>query len=153
MEQDMEYRQQLISEYRAKVEPLLKYLTWLTQKQGTRMVSIYGGEGISENSVPFPVYDGTLMSFIKDAQKTGLLDRNYVYVYSRNRIRSVADEKRMIEQAELKTFDILTGILSKYVMGGMTKSTLWSQAVDEGIFMLVVQKMKDILEFWDKPLA
>ena len=93
------------------------------------------------------------MSFIKDAQKSGLLDRNYVYVYSRNHIRSLIDEKTAIEKAELKNFEVLTGILSKYVLGGMTKAVLWSQGVEEGIFMLVLQKMKEILEYWDKPLA
>ena len=153
MEHDMEYRQRLVSEYRGKVEPLLKYLPWLTQKQGGKSVNMYDGEGLGEHSVPVPVYDGTLMSFIKDAQKSGLLDRNYVYVYSRNHIRSVLDEKAAIEKAELKNFEVLTGILAKYVLGGMTKAVLWSQGVEEGIFMLVLQKMKDILEFWDKPLA
>lgn len=153
MEQDLEYRQRIVSEYRAKVEPLLKYLPWLEQKERGRTVSMYSGEGIGENSLSIPVYDGTLMSFIKEAQKTGLLDRNYVYVYSRNRIRTVLDEKVAIEQAQLQSFDVLTGILAKYVLGGMTKSALWAQAVDEGIFLALVQKMKYILEYWDKPFA
>lgn len=153
MEQDLEYRQRLVSEYRTKVEPLLKYLPWLEQKESGRAVSLYSGEGIGEHSLSIPVYDATLMSFIKEAQKTGLLDRNYVYVYSRNRIHTVVDEKRAIEQAELKNFEVLTGILAKYVLGGMTKSALWAQGVDEGIFLAVVQKMKYILEFWDKPFA
>ncbi len=153
MEQDMEYRQRLVTEYRAKVEPLLKYLPWLMQKEGSKSVSMYSGEGIGEHSLSIPVYDGTLMNFVKEAQRTGLLDRNYVYVYSRHKIRTVEDEKRAIEQAELKSFEVLVSILSKYVMGGMTKSVLWAQGVDDGIFLLLVKKMKEILEFWDKPLA
>ena len=40
LEHDMEYRQRLVSEYRVKVEPLLKYLTWLTQKQGGKSVNM-----------------------------------------------------------------------------------------------------------------
>ncbi len=153
MEQDLEYRQRVVGEYRAKVEPLLKYLPWLEQKGNSKIVSMYSGEGIGEHSMSIPVYDGTLMNFIKEAQKTGLLDRNYVYVYSRNRIRTVEDEKRVIERAELKNFEVLTGILSKYVLGGMTKSALWSQGVEEGIFLALVQKMKYIIEYWDKPFA
>lgn len=153
MEQDLEYRQRLVSEYRAKVEPLLKYLPWLEQKDSGKTVSLYSGEGIGEHSLSIPVYDGTLMNFVKEAQKTGLLDRNYVYVYSRNKIRTVMDEKNAIERSDLKNFEVLTGILAKYVLGGMTKAALWAQGVDEGIFLAVVRKMKDVLEFWDKPFA
>ena len=153
MERDLEYRQRIVQDYRAKVEPLLRYLPWLEQKENSRAVSMYSGEGIGEHSLSIPVYDGTLMSFVKEAQRTGMLDRNYVYVYSQNRIRTVEDEKRAIEQAQLQSFEVLTGILSKYVLGGMTKSALWSQGVEEGIFLALVQKMKYILEFWDKPFA
>lgn len=153
MERDMEYRQRIVQDYRVKVEPLLRYLPWLEQKENSRAVSLYSGEGIGEHSLSIPVYDGTLMSFVKEAQKTGMLDRNYVYVYSQHRIRTVEDEKRAIEQAQLQSFEVLTGILSKYVLGGMTKSALWSQGVEEGIFLALVQKMKYILEFWDKPFA
>ncbi len=153
MERDLEYRQRIVQDYRAKVEPLLRYLPWLEQKENSRAVSMYSGEGIGEHSLSIPVYDGTLMSFIKEAQRTGMLDRNYVYVYSQHRIRTMEDEKRAIEQAQLQSFEVLTGILSKYVLGGMTKSVLWSQGVEEGIFLALVQKMKYILEFWDKPFA
>lgn len=153
MEQDLEYRQQIVKEYRAKAEPLLRYLPWLEQKEKGKMMNMYSGEGIGEHSLAIPVYDGTLMSFVKEAQRSGLLDRNYVYVYSRNRIRTVSDEKRAIEQAELKSFEILTGILSKYILGGMTKAALWAQGMEEGIFLALVQKMKDILEYWDRPFA
>ncbi len=153
MERDLEYRQRIVQDYRAKVEPLLRYLPWLEQKENSRAVSMYSGEGIGEHSLSIPVYDGTLMSFIKEAQRTGMLDRNYVYVYSQHRIRTIEDEKRAIEQAQLQSFEVLTGIMSKYVLGGMTKSVLWSQGVEEGIFLALVQKMKYILEYWDKPFA
>jgi hypothetical protein len=62
------------------------------------------------------------------------------------------DERRAIENASLKEWDILCGILSKYVLGGQTKGTLWSEAVQERIFYLVIQKMCEIIEFWDKPM-
>lgn len=44
------------------------------------------------------------MSLVKDAKRTQLLDRNYAYVYSRNRIRTVEDEQRVIERATIQTW-------------------------------------------------
>ena len=34
----------------------------------------------------------------------------------------------------------------------MTKGTLWSQAVEENIFYLVLKQMQKIIEYWDRPL-
>ena len=79
-----------------------------------------------------------------------LMNRNYVYVYTRNRIRSHADEKRLIDGAELKDWELLGGILSKYVLEGRTKATLWGEAMQEGIFLLVLRKMREIIRYWDK---
>lgn len=153
MKEQNEYIQCLVWEYRNKMEPLLKYIPWLTEKQGNKTGSIYDGEGLGENSVPVPVYDGTLMNFIREVQKAELTDRNYVYVYSRYQIRNTADERRLIKQATIKEMDILTGILSKYVLGGMTKASVWPQGVENGIFLRVLLKMKEIVEFWDRPLV
>lgn len=151
MEQDMEYRQQLVQEYRKEVKPLFRYLPWLEQNAGKRPSSIYSGQDIGNHSITFPVYDGTLMSFIKEASRTKLMERNYKYTYTRNHIKTHDDERTLIERAVLKDWDLLRGILSKYVLGGMTKSALWNQGVEEKIFYLTVEKMKEILEYWDKP--
>lgn len=103
-------------------------------------------------SFSFPVYDATLMSFIKEASKSALMEKNYSYTYTRNHIKTHDDERRLIRAAELKDWDILRGILSKYVLGGRTKAVLWSEAVQENIFVMVLEKMRKIIEFWDKPL-
>ena len=59
----------------------------------------------------------------------------------------------MIQKAGWKEWDILRGILSKYVLGGRTKGNLWSEAVSEQIFYLVIRQMQEIIEFWDKSPA
>lgn len=150
MEQNMEYRQNVVRGYRQTIEPLLRYLPWLKQNAGRAASSNYQRQGIGSNSISFPVYDSTLMGFVKAAEGSGLMDRNYPYVYSRNRIRSHDDERKVIERAQLRDWDILCGILSKYVLGGRTKATLWSEAVQERIFFLVLEKMRTITEFWDR---
>ena len=150
MEQGTEYRQQQIEEYKRAVVPLLRYLPWLEQNAGQAGGGFYQNPEATENSMSIPVYDSTLMNFVREAQRSSLMDRNYPYVYTRNRIRTHEDERRVIAAAELKDWGILQGILSKYVMGGQTKSRLWMEAVKENIFLLVLKKMQEIIEYWDK---
>ncbi len=150
---DIAYRQQVVSAYKPDVERLIRYLPWLEEKAGKDISETFEGSGIKGNSITFPVYDGTLMSFIKEVQRTTLLDRNYPYIYSRNRMRTLQDELRAIDRASIKDMDILKGILSKYVLGGMTKGRLWTEAVYNRIFLNVIRKMKENLEFWDKPIV
>ena len=150
MEQSKEYRQQQLQKYEQDTMPLLKYLPWLERNRGQVGSTLYQGPEPSENAMHFPVYDSTLMNFVREALRSPLMDRNYPYVYTRNRIKSHNDERRIIASAELKDWDILRGILSKYVLGGKTRGMLWSEAVEQNIFYLVLKKMQEIIEYWDK---
>lgn len=38
------------------------------------------------------------------------------------------------------------------MMEGMTKGRRWSEAVENGIFLNVIKKMKENLDFWDHPV-
>ena len=152
MEDNLEYRQQLIEEYKQMVIPLLKYLPWLQKNAGQAASSFYEGPDFNEHSMAIPVFDSNLMSFVKVAANSPLMDRNYLYVYSRNSIKTHEDERKVIARAGIKEWDILRGILSKYVLGGRTKGILWSEGVQENIFYLVLKQMQQIIEFWDQPL-
>lgn len=149
--EDIAYRQQVVNTYKPDVEKLIRYLPWLEEKAGAggSISETFEGNGIKDHSISFLVYDSTLMSFIKTVQGTGLLDRNYPYIYSHQGIRTVQDELNIISRAGIKEMDILKGILSKYVLGGMTKGRMWTEAVNNRIFLNVVRKMKENLEFWD----
>lgn len=140
-------------EHRADVEKLLRYLPWLESHVSTEVSQVYSGNGLESSSISFPVYDSTLLNFVNEAKNTGLMDENYVYAYSRNFIRTFDDEREAIERATIKDCEILPAALSKYVLGGMTKGRLWSEAVTSGIWVLVLRKMKKLLEIWDSPLA
>lgn len=152
MEQNMEYRQQLIQEYKQMVLPLLKYLPWLEKHAGRPGSTTYENDGIGERSMSFPVYDSVLMGFVKEAAASPLMEKNYSYVFTRKRIQTHDDERRIIKNANLQDWDVLRGILSKYVLGGRTRSILWSEAVSEGIFALVLDQMRMIIEYWDMPI-
>ncbi len=152
MERETEYIRQVMIENQRNLAPMLKYLSWL-ESSADRMVStLYQGEGIAQSSITFPIYDSTLLNFVREAGASPFMERNYQYIYTRNRIKNHDDERRMIEQATWKEWDILRGIFSRYVLGGRTKATLWTEAVQERIFYLVLRKMKEIIEYWDKPM-
>lgn len=147
------FRQQTIQKYRTVFDKIFRYIPWLTQNQGKQTSHFYEGDNVPEKSIPIAVYDSTLLAFVKEMQATGLMDRNYVYTYSRNSLRTEKDELNWIEKAELRNIEDIFAIMAKYVLGGMTKGYLWSQAVENGIFLQALLKTKKLLEVWDNPLA
>ncbi len=153
MEQDIQYRLDLAKKYRAQVEPFFRYIPWFQERVGQKAYTNYEDDSFKETSMRFPVYEGTLLSFVKDMSKTELMDRNYRYVCNRYHLESITDEITAISKAELVDFDMLAALMTKYVMGGMTKSRYWSEAVEHGIFLDLLVKMKEIIEFYDAPTA
>ena len=153
LESENLFRQQTIQKYRGIFDKLFRYIPWLMQNQGKKTSRFYQGEDMPSRSVPIPVYDSTLLAFVKEMQATGLMDRNYVYLYSRNGLRTKQDELDWIAKAELRNIEDIFGIISKYVLGGMTKGYLWTQAVEDGIFLQAFLRIKKLLEVWDNPLA
>ena len=145
--------QQLMQYYRSDIEMLARYIPWLEAKRGQEVSNEYHSDSNSPKSFSFPVYDGTLMNFVKDVQQTKLTDRNYQYVYSRNHIETIADEYVQIDRTTVQDMSILIGILSKYILGGRTKGLLWPEGVRNGIYLAIVKKLKELCEFWDKPLG
>lgn len=151
-EMDKKYLQDLAAKYKEELTPLLRYLFWLEQTAGIDNSTRYDGGDEAIRTMSFPIFDGTLLSFVREVDKTSFMDRNYVYVYSRLGLKTPADERRAIETAGIQEWNVLCGILTRYVRGGMTQSYLWRQGMSESIFYLVILKMKEIVEFWDKPL-
>ncbi|MBQ9590841.1 MAG: hypothetical protein IJR29_11755 [Butyrivibrio sp.] len=141
----------IVSRYRPEVSKLVPYLNWLKEKCGSEVAQSYSNSDLK--SMPFPVYDSNLLAFVKTAQTTNLLDRNYVYVYTRNHLNSAKDELAFIQKAEIRDMDDLAGILSKYILSGMTKGSVWAQGVYNGVLYNVVKKMDDLCKFWGQELS
>lgn len=151
-EMDKVYMRELAAKYKQELTPLLRYLSWLETNAGKNMTTSYDGGENSKSTMSFPVYDSTLLGFIKEASKSSFMDKNYAYIYSRHNIKTPIDERRLIEKATLNDWNILCGILTRYVRGGMTQSYLWTQGMTESILYLTLSKMKEVVEYWDKPL-
>ena len=136
----------IVNRYRPELAKLLPYLGWLKRNIQVDVAQRYSNSDLK--SIPFPVYDSNLLAFVKACQSTNLLDRNYVYVYSRNRINSAKDELLFISDAQITDMDDLSGILSKYILSGMTKGSVWAEGVFNGVLYSVVKKMDDLVKFW-----
>ena len=150
MDSDTEFLKEKMAQYRRDIAPLVRYLPWLKEASASAAATYYKGEGMDqEGSLSFPVYDSTLMGFIREASNSPLMDRNYPYVYTRKNIKTAAQERAFIEAAVYTDWDSLCGILSRYVLGGRTMARLWSEGVTEQIFFLVIDKMSKIVTEWD----
>ena len=136
----------IISRYRPEVAKLTPYLNWLKANVKVEVAQTYSNSDLK--SIPFPVYDSNLLAFVKAAQTTNLLDRNYVYVYSENHLRNYKDELLFIQSADITRMDALAGILSNYILSGMVKGSVWSEGVATGVLYQVVKKMDDLIKFW-----
>lgn len=152
MNEVKESRQEILEDFKPTIEFLSRYIPWLEKQTGKTVTGTYRGDGQVKQSFSIPVYDSTLLAFINDVSKTNFIDKNYQYVYSRNRIKTFEDEWKAIEKADIMNMGILCGIMSKYILGGMTKSVLWKNGVEYEIFLRILKKTKEIVEFWDKPI-
>lgn len=148
-ELDIDARKNLIKQYQPDAKRLMRYISWLESKRGGEVMKSFEGEGVEKMAFTFPVYDSTLLSFVKTARETQFITRNYQYVYNRNRIKNTEQEKKAIAGATLRDIGVLSGILSRYVLGGMTKSVLWAQGVENGIFLEILYRLREILEIYE----
>lgn len=145
-------REEVVKVYQEDACRLFKFIPWLQKTGGNEMTGLYKGEGIEENSMPVPVYDATLLSFVKEAKNTKFMDRNYVYTFSKYRLRSIKDELDLIENCSLLDVKILGDILSKYILKGEVKGAYWAEGVKSGVFLALLLKLKELLDI-KKPLV
>ncbi len=146
-------KEEFLYMFREDVIRLSRYIPWLEQKSGKDVSKNYQDGDKMKHTLSFPVYDSVLLSFLNDASMTVFMEQNYHYFYTRNRVKDYQDELRMIEKADIMHMEVLQCILSRYVFGGMTKAYLWKDGVEHRIFLNVLKKAKEIVEFNDQPLA
>ena len=141
-----------VRKYKKDVEALARYLVWLESKKGEDTSATYDpGEG-KHTTLLVPTYDSTLLGFLKTAKQTAFIDRNYVYVYKRYRMETAEDELKRIDATQIMEIEVLGAILSKYVLKGNTQAKLWTEGVKNGVFLALVTKMKELIEFWSSPI-
>lgn len=147
--EELTQAQQYIQKYEADILKLMRYVPYFMDIDAKKVASEYDGS-LGKSSLSFPVYDGTLMSFIKEAQKTVFMDKNYCYAYTKRRIRTKEQEEAAIQNATGRDADYLCGVISKYVTEGMRKSGVWQEAVERKLFLNSILKLKEILDYYKR---
>lgn len=143
------YIEEMVAKYAPDVDKLAAYIPWLEEKYGNEVKKNFDNPDIVTGSMIFPVYDSNMMSFVNAAGETGLLDPNYVYTFSRNGLKTDTDIELFISNCDgLKDLQDLSNIIARYVLGGRTKSKLWSEGVKNGILLSAITKMRDILQIY-----
>ncbi len=142
--QEANLREQIIEEYRDDLEKLLRYLPFLEQKGEKDEQQFYEGDGQYE-VIPVPVYDSTLLSFVKEARGTKFMNRNYPYAYRKWRMPDPKAERIAMESATIRDIDLFRGIISRYVLEGQRKSVMWTTAVRERIFVVALTRLKALI--------
>ncbi len=145
-------REEFLEMFTQDVIRLSKYIPWLEEKSGADVSKYYEDGEKMAHTLSFPVYDSILLAFLNDASTTVFMEQNYQYFYTRNHIQSYVDELALIEKADIMHMDILQCILSRYVFGGMVKAYLWKDGVEHQIFVNILKKARQIVEFWSEPL-
>lgn len=153
MQREKLSRKEFLEMFREDVIRLSRYIPWFEKKSGNDVSTNYQDGHKMDHTLSFPVYDSVLLSFLNDASTTVFMEQNYRYFYSRNHIQGYQDELRLIEEADIMHMDILQCILSRYVFGGLTKAYLWKDGVEHRIFLNVLKKARQIIEFWGQPLV
>ncbi|MBP5384535.1 MAG: hypothetical protein J6Y57_06140 [Lachnospiraceae bacterium] len=140
-------RERILKQYGADVERLIRYLPWLHEADGKDVESFYEGEGEAKQTLmKIPVFDSTLLSFVKEAEKTQFVTKNYPYVYTHYRIRSHEQERDLLRSAKITEIDLFRGIISKYVLEGKRKPAVWRDAVSEGIFKTALEGLGELFK-------
>ena len=138
--EDMTTSEKIRKEYLPDVELLSRYMSWMEKKAGQQVQTYYEGEE-DFKVIQIPVYDSTLLAFVKDAKKTKLIDKNYRYYYTKYKIKNVEDELHLLKHAHLKDIDLFKGILSKYILQGQSKGAVWSDGIKNGVFLELLRRM------------
>ena len=142
--QEARLKEQIVEEYRDDLIKLLKYLPYLESKGQGDTQQYYEGDG-EHTVIPVPVYDSTLLGFVKEARSTKFMNRNYPYAYRKWRMPDAKAERTAMENATVMDIDLFRGILSRYVLEGQRKAVMWTAAVEERIFVTALSRLKTLI--------
>lgn len=145
-------KEEMIAAYDKDVQLLSKYIPWLESKKGLNLTNYYSGD-LESSSLTIPTYDPTLLNFVKDVQRTNLIEKNYQYTYSKFYLKTYQDEWKIIDSVKLVDIATLKAILSRYILKGRIKAVVWNEGVENEVYLRVLNKLRELMETWDQPLA
>ena len=139
-------REEIIFLYKDEAVKLMQFYNWVKKNSGQDLGSLYTGDDIEKSSMAVPVYDSTLLSFIKTAKGTEFMNRNYIYTYSRLRIKTAQNEIDTIKDCSLQDIKVIGDILSNYCYKGDVRGAVWNEGLKNGVYLALLEKLKELLE-------
>lgn len=142
-------REEIIYLFKDEALALLKYYSWIKKMSGQDVGGLYTGDDIEKSSMAVPIYDSTLLGFIKTAKGTEFMNRNYLYTYSRLRMRNAKDELEVIKDCSLQDIRVIGDILSYYCYKGDVKGAVWNEGLKNGVYLAILDRLMALLEIYN----
>lgn len=139
-------REDTIFLYKDDAVKLMQFYNWVKKNSGMDLSGVYTGDEIEKSSMAVPIYDSTLLSFIKTAKDTEFMNRNYIYTYSRLRIKTPEQEIKEINRATFVEIKVIGDILSYYCYKGDVRGATWNEGLKNGVYLAILDKLKELLE-------
>lgn len=132
---------------KSSIDKLCKYIPYFEKATKDSVCHWSGGEKLGEKyyKSSYPIYDGMLEEFISEFYKTNLICYNYLDSIRDRGLNGTEDMNRAIDTAD---FELLKAILTGYVRQERFCDGMWESAVDDKIFLKILQMMKTISESW-----
>ena len=96
------------------------------------------------------MYDSTLLGFVKEVKTTQFINKNYPYTYRKWKMPTPKEERIAMESATIRDIDLFRGIMSKYVLEGQRKASMWTIAVEERIFVTALTRLRSMFFDYSK---
>jgi len=123
------------------IDKLLAFIPYFENANEKNTCSWGGGEKLGENhfSMPYPIYEQTLVNFVQAVESSNLTCYNYLEVIEKHGLHGAEEMNTAIEQSDLElTLAILTG----YIRQERFCDGLWGSAVKDKTFLKILRKLE-----------
>lgn len=127
----------------SKYEKLFEFISYFENADRKNVCHWIGGKEDKDGvfTMPFPIYDKKLESFIDEVSKTDLMDREYMKTLRKYNVIGSSDKIASIEGAD---FNLLKAILTFYIRAERFCSGVWSSAFHDKVFYKILMRLKQL---------
>lgn len=124
-------------------QDLISYISYF-ENDKIKFCTWEGGEQVDEKTftMAYPKYDEGVNQFVQAVYDCDIMMKDYL-PYLESRFGAGSNIKGVIETAD---FEALKAILTYYIRQERFCDGLWEEAVNEGIFLAILRRLKELLE-------
>ena len=125
-------------------EKISAYISYFDTIDAKSVCRWKGGEARGDGSytMPYAVYEDSLLQFMDDVSNSGLIDYAYMETFQKYGLAMNDGLAKQIETADLP---LTKAILTCYIRQERFCKGLWGTAVKEGIFLALLKRLKTLL--------